>query len=183
MSRIGKLPIPVPASVEVTLDGQRLTVSGPKGQLALTLHPHVQVQQADRELRVSVLDPAVKLDRSLWGLSRVLVANLITGVTQGFAKKLEVRGVGYRAELKGRELVLFLGFSQPVVFPLPEGIQATVDKNLITVSGIDKQLVGEVASQLRRLRPPEPYKGKGIRYQDEVVRRKAGKVVKAVGTK
>lgn len=183
MSRIGKLPITIPAGVTVTLDGQHLAVSGPKGKLELNIHRRVSVTQAETTLQIGVTDPDLQSDRALWGLTRMLVANMITGVTTGYQKQLEINGVGYKAQSKGRDLVLNLGFSHPVDFTVPEGITTTVEKNIITITGIDKQLVGEVAATIRRLKKPEPYKGKGIKYVDEVIRRKAGKVVKAAGAK
>ncbi|MBI3114951.1 MAG: 50S ribosomal protein L6 [Candidatus Kerfeldbacteria bacterium] len=181
MSRIGRLPIPIPDGVTLTVSGQTVSAKGPKGELSLPLHEHVTVEVKAGAAAVTVAQPDVKDDRALWGLFRVLIQNMVTGVTKGFEKRLEVQGVGYRAEAGGKTLKLFLGFSHPVAFPLPEGVEAKVEKNVIVVTGIDKQLVGAVAADIRSLRKPEPYKGKGIRYVDEVVRRKAGKVVKAAG--
>lgn len=183
MSRIGKLPIAVPTGVTVVRQDAQVTVRGPKGELSLTLHPHVELEQSDSQLTVRVAEPDVKQDRALWGLTRALVQNMVTGVTQGFEKRLEINGVGYRAEVKGRSVVLALGYSHPIEYALPDGIDVTVEKNQVAVRGINKQLVGEVAAELRRLRKPEPYKGKGIKYVDEVIRRKAGKVVKTAGAK
>ncbi|MBI4089863.1 MAG: 50S ribosomal protein L6 [Candidatus Kerfeldbacteria bacterium] len=183
MSRIGKLPIRIPAGVTVDVADGRCVVKGPKGELTLLLHQRVQVDVQDGSIAVSVANPDEKRDRALWGVFRVLVANCIEGVEKGFQKQLEIRGVGYRAAVEGQALVLNLGLSHPVTFALPQDISATVEKNVITVSGIDKQLVGETAAKIRKLRPPEPYKGKGIRYVGEHVRQKAGKVVKSVGTK
>lgn len=183
MSRIGRLPIVIPPGVTITVADSQVTVKGPKGELVLRVHPRVSVALQDQKLAVSVVDPELKKDRALWGLFRVLLNNMVTGVTAGYERRLEIHGVGYKAEVKGEALQLALGFSHPVTFPLPQGIQAKVEKNVIILNGIDKQLIGEVAAEIRRLRKPEPYKGKGIRYQDEVVRRKAGKVVKAAGAK
>lgn len=183
MSRIGRLPITIPDGVTVAVADSQVTVRGLKGELTQTLHPHVRLTVADRQATVEVTNPDVKGDRALWGLFRVLIQNMVVGVTQGYERKLEIQGVGYRAEMKGDHVVLALGFSHPVDFALPPGITAKVEKNIITLNGIDKQLIGEVAAEIRRLRKPEPYKGKGIRYVDEVVRRKAGKVVKAAGAK
>ena len=181
MPRIGKKPIEVPAGVEVTISGQLVSVKGPKGSLTLQLHPWVSIEQKEGKLMVSVSQTDEKQGRSLWGLSRVLVQNLILGVISGFSKKLEINGVGFRAAVAGRSLNLNVGFSHPVEFKIPEGIEVKVEKNTIVVSGIDKQSVGQVAAQIRDIKKPEPYKGKGIKYADEVIRRKAGKVVKTAG--
>ncbi len=183
MSRIGKLPIPVPAGVTVTVNGQTAEVKGPKGSLNLVLHRHIQIAQADNQLTISVKHPDHQDDRALWGLWRMLIANAVTGVTTGFQVKLEINGVGFKAAVSGQKLTLNLGFSHPIEFMVPEGVTVTVEKNTMTVSGIDKQLVGETAAKIRRFKEPEPYKGKGIKYSDEVIRRKAGKVVKAAGAK
>lgn len=183
MSRIGKQPITIPAGVTVTMTDGHIEVKGPKGNLSLVLHPRVTLTNADNQMTVTVKDPDLQSDRALWGLSRMLVANMITGVTTGYEKKLEINGVGFKAQVSGKNLVLNLGFSHPVEFPIPEGISMTVEKNVVTISGIDKQLVGETAAVIRRMKKPEPYKGKGIKYVDEVIRRKAGKVVKAAGAK
>ena len=175
MSRIGKKPIPIPDKVKVEVSGGNVSVEGPKGKLSLRLHPSMMVRAEDRQL-VCVRPSDNKLHRSLHGLTRTLVANMIEGVTKGFEKKLEMIGVGYRASLQGRNLTLLLGYSHPIVFPLPEGIKVGVEnQNLLTVSGADKQQVGEVAAKIRSLRPPEPYKGKGVKYVTERIRRKAGK--------
>lgn len=179
MSRIGKKPITIPAGVTLTIQLPTVTAKGSKGELKVSLHPHVSVTQADGLLTVTVKHPEEKFDRSLWGLSRALIANAIIGVTDGFEKRMEVNGVGYKAVVKGQTLELALGYSHPIIHALPAGISAKVEKNVIIISGIDKQLVGETAAQIRAYRKPEPYKGKGIKYADEVIRRKAGKVVKA----
>jgi len=183
MSRIGKLPIPLPAGVTITQQEQMLTCTGPKGTLKLELHRHVKLTNADNILTVSVNNPDDQFDRGLWGLFRVLIANMVKGVTEGFVKKLEINGVGFKAQAAGQKLTLNLGFSHPVEFEVPAGVLATVEKNVITIAGIDKQAVGETAAKIRALKKPEPYKGKGIKYDTEVVRRKAGKVVKAAGAK
>lgn len=183
MSRIGKLPIRIPDGVSVNVADGRCLVKGPKGELTLPLHQRVQVQIQDGTITVSVTDPNEKRDRALWGVFRVLVANCVEGVQKGFQKQLEIHGVGYRAAVEGQHLVLNLGLSHPVKFAMPAGIVMSVEKNVVTVGGIDKQLVGETAAKIRKLRPPEPYKGKGIRYVGEHVRQKAGKVVKSVGAK
>jgi large subunit ribosomal protein L6 len=184
MSRIGKLPIPVPSGVEVSLDGaeQRsvVTVKGPKGTLSHTVAAPITVDRGD-DGTIAVMRPNdERVSRSLHGLTRTLIANMVTGVTQGYEKRLEIVGVGYRVLSKGpTQLEFQLGYSHPVVFDAPDGITFTVDgPTRFGVAGIDKQLVGEVAANIRKLRKPEPYKGKGIRYAGEVVRRKVGKAGK-----
>lgn len=175
MSRIGKKPIPFPDQVKVEITGGNIAVEGPKGKLSLRLSPAMVVRVEDRQLHC-VRPSDHKLHRSLHGLTRTLIANMIEGVTKGFEKKLEMVGVGYRASVQGRNLSLMLGYSHPLVFPLPDGINVSVEsQNLLTVSGADKQQVGEVAAKIRSLRLPEPYKGKGVKYTGERIRRKAGK--------
>lgn len=181
MSRIGKKPIVVPSGVKAEMQGSVLNVTGPKGTVAVLVHPLVKVNMTDGEMTIDIQNKDVKFEKSLWGLTRSLVANAVQGVTQGFEKKLEINGVGFRGSVTGKMLNLALGFSHPVDVPVPENLTATIEKNVITISGIDKQAVGEFAAKVRALKKPEPYKGKGIKYSDEVVRRKAGKVVKAVG--
>jgi len=178
MSRIGKKPIPIPDGVTVRVDACCVTATGPRGTQEVVVRPEMTVKQENDELRVSPKGHS-RLHRSLHGLTRTLLANALAGVYDGFTKQLEIKGVGYRAAVEDEKLVLHLGFSHPVEFTIPEGIKVEVKKNLITISGNDKQLVGETAARLRRLRPPEPYKGKGIKYTDEVIRRKAGKAAKA----
>ena len=175
MSRIGRAPIPVPSGVTVDIAGQKVTVTGPKGTLEHVVVEPIRVSQEDEALVVT--RPTDRgPHRSLHGLSRTLVANMVEGVTDGFERKLELVGVGYRAQMKGKDLEVAVGFSHPVVFNPPEGITFEVpEPTQIVVSGIDKQKVGQVASEIRRVRPPEPYKGKGIRYAGEEVRRKVGK--------
>jgi large subunit ribosomal protein L6 len=175
MSRIGRAPIPVPSGVTVEIKGQNVTVKGPKGELSHTVVEPISVVQTDGELQVSrPTDRAPH--RSLHGLSRTLVANMVQGVSDGFVKRLEMVGVGYRAQLKGKELEIAAGFSHPVIIEPPDGITFDVPApTQIVVSGIDKQLVGQVAADIRKVRPPEPYKGKGIKYEGEFVRRKVGK--------
>ncbi|PLX27518.1 50S ribosomal protein L6 [Candidatus Parcubacteria bacterium] len=175
MSRLGKLPIEIPAGVDVKIDKTFITVKGPKGELKQKLSDLVKVEVTEKEVSVSVAKPDNKKERSFWGLYRSLVNNMITGVTEGYEKKLEVNGVGYRVAASGKKLNLNLGFSHPVEFELPEGITAAVEGNIITISGFDKQLVGETAARIRKLRKPEPYKGKGIKYIDEIIQRKEGK--------
>jgi len=181
MSRIGKQPIDIPDGVEVTIKDKEVTVKGPKGVLTQVVDALVKVELKNKQVIVSVADPAVKQERAFWGLFKKLIANMVEGVVSGFEKKLEINGVGYKAVLQGDKLVLNLGFSHPIEYSLPEGISVVVEGNQVTISGIDKQLVGEVAASIRRLKKPEPYKGKGIKYADEVVRRKAGKAAKAAG--
>jgi large subunit ribosomal protein L6 len=175
MSRIGKKPISITSGVKITLNGQNIKVEGPKGSLERVIHDQIEVKMEADQLLVS---PRVeKSGSALQGLTRSLIANMVDGVTNGFSKVLEINGVGYRAELKGSNLNLSLGYSHPVEYPLPKGISAQVDTkaNRITVSGIDKELVGATAAKIRSFREPEPYKGKGIKYLDERILRKAGK--------
>lgn len=175
MSRIGKQPIPVPSGVTVTVDGDTVKVKGPKGELTQAIRPEVTVAVEDGQVVVTRVNDS-KANRALHGLTRSLVANMVEGVTDGFRKTLEMVGVGYRAEKKGKTLVINAGYSHPVQYPEPEGLTlSTPAPTQIVVEGIDKQQVGQVAAEIRAVRPPEPYKGKGIRYQGEYVRRKAGK--------
>jgi large subunit ribosomal protein L6 len=179
MSRIGKMPIPVPSGVDVSIEGQHVTVKGPKGTLSHTVAEPITVRRADDgELQVARPDDE-RESRSLHGLSRTLIANMVTGVTSGYTKTLEIVGTGYRVAARGSNLEFALGFSHPVVVEAPDGITFRVETpTRIAVEGIDKQKVGEVAANIRKLRKPDPYKGKGVRYQGEVVRRKAGKTGK-----
>jgi large subunit ribosomal protein L6 len=181
MSRIGKKPVVIPAGVTVDYKDTVLSVTGPKGTLSMTPHPKVTVTIQGSEMMASVAKPEDKKEKALWGLTRALIQNLVDGVTKGFEKKLEVNGVGFKIALQGQVLVLNLGFSHPINVDIPKGIEVAVDKNVITITGSDKQLVGQFAANIRELKKPEPYKGKGIKYIDEVILRKAGKVVKAVG--
>ena len=175
MSRIGRLPIRIPSGVKVTVTGGQVSVEGKRGKLTEAVAPNVEVQVSDGAVTVSRKDDS-KLSKSMHGLYRRLVANMVTGVTDGFTKVLLVNGVGYRAELKGKQLVLNLGFSNPVEYALPEGVAVAVEaNNRIIVSSSDRQRLGQVCAEIRSLRPPEPYKGKGIRYEKEFVRRKIGK--------
>jgi len=175
MSRIGKKTITIPKGVTVTLSGQTVSVKGPKGERAWTVAEEIEVAQAGEELTLTPRSDTPRA-RAMWGLSRTLVANMVTGVTDGFEKSLELVGVGYRAAMKGKDLSLQLGFSHDVDIPAPEGITFAVPKQTeIKISGADKQAVGQVAAVIRKLRPPEPYKGKGVRYAGETVRRKEGK--------
>jgi len=175
VSRVGKTPIPIPDGVEVNIKGNVVSAKGPKGELSIELHPDMKVLIEDGTIKVQRPSES-KPHRSLHGLSRTLVANIIEGVSKGFEKRLEIIGVGYRAEMKGRKVLLSLGFSHQILFDPPEGIEISVEgNNVVVVKGIDKVLVGQVAAKIRALRPPEPYKGKGVRYAGEVVRKKAGK--------
>ncbi|PYF99653.1 LSU ribosomal protein L6P [Georgenia satyanarayanai] len=179
MSRIGKVPVPVPAGVDVTIEGSVVTVKGPKGTLSHTVAAPITVARDDEGAIVVTRPDDERESRSLHGLTRTLIANLVTGVTQGYERKLEIVGTGYRAVAKGSSVELALGFSHPVVIEPPEGVTLTVDApTKLTVSGIDKQQVGELAANIRKIRKPEPYKGKGVRYAGEQVRRKAGKAGK-----
>lgn len=181
MSRIGKMPVTLPKGVNVKIDGTTVQVQGPKGELSQTFHPDMVIKQENGSLVVETpQDPAYS---ALHGLTRALINNMVKGVAEGFSKTLEIEGVGYRGEVQGGNLVLALGFSHPVPVEAPQGITFAVDKSqrVITIQGPDKQTVGQVAANIRKLRPPEPYKGKGIRYQGEKVRRKAGKAGKVGG--
>lgn len=180
MSRIGKQPIDLPSGVDLTVDAGKVIVKGPLGSLTVRIPPHaiVTVEKEPREARVTVENTSDIDQRAIWGLTRQLVANAVAGVQKAYEKSLEFVGVGFRVSVEGKKVVMEVGFSHKVEFPLPEGIDAKVEKQVLTISGIDKHLVGEVASQIRRVRPPEPYKGKGIRYVDEVVRLKPGKAAK-----
>ncbi len=175
MSRIGKKPIPVPSGVSISIDAGRVSVKGPNGELSMTPVKEVEVVHEGDEIIVRPAEDSLRA-RAMWGMQRTLIANLVDGVTKGFEKKLQIIGVGYRAQLQGKTLKLQLGFSHDVEYPVPEGIRIeTPDQTTIVVSGIDKQKVGQVAAEIRAWRPPEPYKGKGVRYADEYVFRKEGK--------
>ncbi len=178
MSRVGRMPVKIPAGVTVNSNGNALTVKGPKGQISQAFHPEMKIEVKDSQIVVTPPnDPAYG---ALHGMTRALINNMIVGVTAGFKRELEIEGVGYRAELQGKNLVLSLGFSHPVPVEPPAGISFVVDKSqrLFSVEGVDRQLVGEVAARIRAIRPPEPYKGKGIHYLGERIRRKAGKAGK-----
>jgi large subunit ribosomal protein L6 len=176
MSRVGRKPITVPAGVDCKLDGVELKVKGPKGQLGRKLHPNMQITIEGNLITVTRPTDG-RVDRSLHGLTRTLVSNMVIGVTEGFSKTLNIVGVGYKVDLKGKALNLSLGYSHTIDYPAPEGIEFEVDskKNVIIVKGRDKEVVGQVAAEIRKLRPPEPYKGKGVMYENEKIRRKAGK--------
>jgi large subunit ribosomal protein L6 len=178
MSRIGKLPVTIPDKVTVTLTNQQISVKGPKGELSRELNPLITVVQEDNALKVSPSTNSLKAQQ-IHGLYRRLIANMILGVSQGFERKLILQGVGYRSQVQGKKLILSVGFSHQVEIPAPDGISIAVEANTnVTVSGIDKQLVGQIAANIRSVRPPEPYKGKGIRYEGEYVRQKVGKAGK-----
>ena len=202
MSRVGKKPIIIPGGVEVKIEDNIVIVKGPKGELSYETRPEIEavikegkifvLPQIDTKLRTKTpkenkfptgqaSSVRGKKAKVLWGLTRTLISNLIKGVTEGYQKKLEIEGLGYRAALEGEDLILQVGFTHPVKIKCPAGIKFSVEKNVITVSGIDKELVGQVAAKIRRVRPPEPYKGKGIRYFGEVIRRKAGKRAATTG--
>ena len=177
MSRVGKKPIGIPEKVKITFSDSVLSVQGEKGTLTRTIHPDVQLNIDNAFLTVSI-DLMDKKTRSLWGMTRALISNMVTGVSKGFERDLEINGIGYRAELKGNNIEFNLGYSHPIDFPLPEGISAKIDKNIIKLMGVDKELLGYTASTMRALRPPEPYKGKGVKYAEEHIQRKAGKTAK-----
>ena len=175
MSRIGKKPVALPKGVTATVEGRTVKVKGPKGELRVTLVPEVDVSMDDGGITLAPRED-MENARAMWGMSRTLVNNLVVGVTEGFTSKLEIQGVGYRAAVQGKNLNLQLGFSHDVAYPIPDGISIVAEKpTMLTVSGIDKQLVGQVSAEIRAYRKPEPYKGKGVRYVGEYVRRKEGK--------
>jgi large subunit ribosomal protein L6 len=175
MSRVGKKPIVIPEKTQVSLKEDILTVKGPKGTLSRQIHPAVKLDIGDADIK-AVIDSQDRKTRALQGLVRSLVANMITGVSTGFERVLQINGIGYRAEAKGKSVLFNLGYSHPIDFALPEGITAEVDKNnTVKLMGIDKELLGQTAASIRQLRPPEPYKGKGVKYADEYIQRKAGK--------
>lgn len=177
MSRIGKKPIGIPEGIDVKIEGQKVIVKGPKGELSMEIRPEIKIELKDKEISFSLRAAG---NGALWGLMRTLVANMIKGVTEGYQKQLEIEGIGFKANMEGNNLVLNVGFSHPVKIAAPEGIKFLVEKNTVTVSGADKELVGNLAAKIRKVKPPEPYKGKGIRYAGERIRRKLGK--KAVAT-
>jgi len=181
MSRIGKKPILIPPGVDVKIEDNLVVIKGPKGELFQKIRPEIKIEIKEGKIFVS---PKIetKKTKAFWGLTRTLLFNMIKGVVEGYEKKLQIEGLGYKAEIEGGNLVLRVGFSHPVKVEAPKGIKFSVDKNIITVSGIDKELVGQIAAKIRKIRPPEPYKGKGIRYLGEVVKIKPGKkVVTAAG--
>lgn len=175
MSRLGKLPIELPAGTSAKLESGFVIVKGPKGELKTKLPDLVKAEITEKTIKLAVNDQESGKEKALWGLFRSLIKNMVVGVNEGYSKKLEINGVGYKAAVGGSKLTLNVGYSHPVIFELPAGIKAEVQANNIVISGIDKQLVGEIAAQIRKIRKPEPYKGKGIKYADEILRRKAGK--------
>jgi len=182
MSRIGKKPTFLPAGVSVEIAGKTLVAKGPKGELSLVLHPHataaLSVEEGVSRIDVTVDEPE-RVDRAIWGTMRALIAQMVKGVSEGYAKSLELNGVGFKMNLQGSVLILALGFSHEVRYELPKGITAKIEANILTISGVDAALVGKVASEIRANKKPEPYKGKGFRYTDEIIRRKAGKASKS----
>lgn len=182
MSRIGKKPIVIPSGVAVTLEDGIVRVKGPKGELMRVVDPRISIAVAEGVLTVDVANKENKTERSLWGTYAAHMRNMITGVTTGFKKQLEINGVGYKVALQGKDLKLEVGYSHSVMFPMPDGVTASVEKNLMTLESADIELLGRTAAEIRNIRKPEPYKGKGIKYFDEVIRRKAGKTAsKAAG--
>jgi len=184
MSRIGRKPILIPLGVEVKAEGDNVKIKGPKGELVFKINPEIKIEIKDNQIFV---EPKNKESRqkeikSLWGLNRVLLDNMIKGVVSGYEKKLQLEGIGYRASLEGENLVMQLGFSHPVKIQPAPGIKFVVEKNIITISGIDKELVGQTAAKIRAVKPPEPYKGKGIRYVGEIIRKKLGKKAVTAGS-
>lgn len=181
MSRIGKKPIILPSGFDVTVDAGKVIVKGPKASLTVPLPPHasVVIDGEPKAVTVTVQEPENVTQRAIWGLTRQLIANAVIGLQTPFQKQLEFIGVGYRVAVEGKTVAMDIGFSHRVMFPVPEGVTATSEKQILTLVSSDKYLLGETAAQIRRFRPPEPYKGKGIKYVDEVIRRKAGKTAKA----
>lgn len=180
MSRIGKQSIKIPQGIKVSLEGDKIKVSGPKGELEQKIHPQIKVEIKNDEIKLTT-DSKDKKIKAIWGLLRKIIANMVLGVSEGFEKILEIHGIGFRAKLEGEKLILKLGFSHPTEIKPPPGISFTVEKNNIKISGADKELVGRIAAKIRSLRKPEPYKGKGIKYVEETIKRKAGKAAKTAG--
>lgn len=180
MSRVGKKPILIPEDVEVKIEDQKVIVLGPKGELSFQVRPEIKVEIQENKI---LIKPKIetKLTKALWGTTRSILNNMVRGVKEGFEKKLEIEGLGYKANLEGEDLVLYVGFTHPIKIKPPPGIKISVEKNIITVSGTDKEKVSQTAAQIRRAKPAEPYKGKGIRYLGEVIRRKPGKKLVTTG--
>jgi large subunit ribosomal protein L6 len=185
MSRIGKKPILIPAGVEAKVEGNKVWVKGPKGEMTKEFLPEIKIELTGNEILLSPQPgkEGLKQVKSWWGLFRMLIANMVQGVSVGFEKKLEIEGIGFKSEVVGKQLVLNVGFSHPVKLDIPAGLQVGVEKNVITVSGIDKESVGQFAAVIKRVKPPEPYKGKGIRYAGEIIKRKVGKKLAATAGK
>lgn len=181
MSRIGKKPIEIPSGTEVRIEGKTVLIKGPKGELKKEFRPEVSIELVDGMLKVSLLKETL-ITKALWGLTRALLANMVKGVTEGYEKKLQLEGIGYRAQIEGDSLIMQLGFSHPVKIIKPESLSFTVEKNIITIQGADKELVGQYAAKIRKVKPPEPYKGTGVRYVGEIVKKKPGKKVVTVGS-
>ncbi|AAP77990.1 50S ribosomal protein L6 [Helicobacter sp. MIT 03-1614] len=177
MSRVGKKPINIPKGVEVSVQGSKILFKGAKEQKELETYGRVQIHLQDGTLSFACVDSQAQ-SRAYWGTYRALANNIIVGLSQGFTKVLEINGVGYKANISGKNLEMALGFSHPVIYPIPAGVEMSVDKNTITIKGADKQQIGQIAAEIRKFRPPEPYKGKGIKYSDEMIVRKAGKTSK-----
>lgn len=177
MSRVGKKPISIPKGVEVSVQGSKIVFKGAKGQKELETFGRVQIEVKDGSLSFVCIDSQAQ-SRAYWGTYRALANNIAIGLTEGFSKVLEINGVGYKASVNGKNLEMALGFSHPVIYPIPSGVEMSVDKNTITIKGTDKQQIGQIAAEIREFRPPEPYKGKGIKYSDEIIVRKAGKTSK-----
>jgi large subunit ribosomal protein L6 len=176
LSRLGKIPVDIPAGVQVKVDGQRIEVKGPKGTVVRMVHPEIKPEVKEGKLHFTPVAEGDQV-KALWGLNRMLAFNIVVGVSQGYRRELEIHGVGYKAELKGKDLQIAAGYSKPRLFKVPQGITFTVDNQTrVVVDGIDKELVGQTAAEIRKIRKPEPYKGKGIRYVGEHIRRKAGKI-------
>lgn len=174
MSRIGKKPVTIPEKVKIEYKNRLITVTGEKGSLTWAVNPAVDLAVEDKSIQVT-MEKETRSNMALQGMTRSIVDNMVTGVSKGFERSLEINGIGYRAEVKGKTIVFNLGYSHPIDFPLPEGVTANIEKSTVTLSGIDKQLIGQTAATIRKLRPPEPYKGKGIKYTEERIQRKAGK--------
>jgi large subunit ribosomal protein L6 len=183
MSRVGKKPILIPQGVEVKIEDEIIKISGPKGELSQKIQPEIKVGLKQGKVSLECLESETKKGKAIWGLSRALINNMIEGVTAGFEKKLEIEGLGFKGQLSDDNLSLYVGFSHPVEIKAPPGIKFSLAKNIITVSGIDKQKVSQTAAVIRKIKPPEPYKGKGIRYAGEKIRKKVGKKAVAVGAK
>lgn len=181
MSKIGKKPITIPDGVEVSFSDGIFKAKGPVGELTLEVNPLVELKIEDKEIKVTIDDKNDRNKKAMWGTFRALVQNVMQGVKEGFERRLQIVGVGYKAQAQGKKLILNVGYSHPIEMEVPEGVEVNVEKDIISLKGTDKQVLGQFAAEIRATRKPEPYKGKGIRYEDEHVRRKAGKVVKAVG--